>query len=156
LTDVQPDPTTTPADSTPVTPDATTQPTATPGTSAQQILDDRSSSITWRGTWRRVHASSAEYGNTITYSGLAGSTASFRFVGKSLDVIGATGTSRGWLQVWVNGHRAATVDLAAAGEQDGVSVFSHEWSRHKARTIVLRVIGTAERPRVDLDAVLLG
>ena len=115
-------------------------------------IDDRSRSIVWRGSWRRVRKTAAS-GDTLTYSGLAGSSATFRFVGRSLELIGPRGPNRGWIDVFVNGRRMARVDLSAGAREHQTTLFDWQWRRSKERSVRIEVVGTALRSRADIDAI---
>lgn len=119
-----------------------------------RIVDDRSRTIAWRGTWRRMR-SSAAHNNTLTYSGMAGSSATFKFVGRSLELVGPKGPRRGWVDIFINGRRVARVDMYAARRQNRQTFFEMDWRRARARTVRIKVLGTAARPRVDLDAIII-
>jgi len=119
-----------------------------------RVIDDRSRRIAWRGSWRRIR-SSAAHNNTLTYSGLAGSSATLRFVGRSLELVGRKGPRRGWVDIFINGRRKARVDLYAARLKDQTTFFKIDWRRSRTRIVRIKVVGTADRPRVDLDAILI-
>jgi hypothetical protein len=117
-----------------------------------RVIDDRSRSVVWRGSWRRVRAGNA-LGNTLTYSGSAGSSATFRFTGTRLELVGRRGPNRGLVDVYVNGRRLARVDMYAAGKRPQSTFFTQTWSTAEPRAVRLVVVGSAGRPRVDLDAI---
>lgn len=123
-------------------------------TDKPRVVDDRSRTIAWRGTWRRIRSSSA-VDNTLTYSGMAGSSATFKFVGRSLELVGQKDPRHGWVDVFVNGRRVARVDMYAAQRQNQQTFFEMDWRRARARTVRIKVLGTAARPRVDLDAIII-
>jgi hypothetical protein len=57
--------------------------------------------------------------------------------------------------VWIDGTLAATIDLHAAERKPRRVVFSQSWSASGSHSIRLVVLGTADRPRVDLDAFVI-
>jgi hypothetical protein len=58
--------------------------------------------------------------------------------------------------VYVNGVLAKTVSLYAATSTARTVVYSRTWSSTATRTIIIKVVGTARHPRVDLDAIAWG
>ena len=58
----------------------------------------------------------------------------------------------GEVQVWVDGVLAGTVDTYSESTAYRQVVFSKAWAAYGTHTIKLVVVGTADRPRVDLDA----
>jgi hypothetical protein len=119
-----------------------------------RLKDDRNSKIVWRGTWQRSADSSAAR-DTISFSSTAGATAKMSFTGRGIALLGATGPQQGKVRVYVNGNLKATVDLYADDAQTQVVFFARDWKAVNTRTIKLEVVGTSDRPRVDLDAILV-
>lgn len=67
--------------------------------------DDRSSAITYTGSWSQVADSSAASG-TLTRTKTVGDTASFTFTGTGVRLITATGTDHGYFKVSIDGGEA--------------------------------------------------
>jgi hypothetical protein len=59
-------------------------------------------------------------------------------------------SSRGQVKIYVNGVFLAKVDLRGATKYRDVA-WQKTWSTSATRTIKLVVVGTAGRPRIDLD-----
>ena len=116
-------------------------------------VEDRSSEVAWRGNWHRLRGPSFS-GGTVRYTGLTGSSATFRFTGRAVALVGAGGPGRGEAYVYINGELAAKVDLYAPVEEPGVVFFTRNWNRAGTRTIRLEVRGTSDRGRIDLDSIL--
>jgi hypothetical protein len=60
--------------------------------------------------------------------------------------------TRGRARIYVNGHLAATIDLARSSARTRSVVWRASWSSVATRTIRIVVAGTRNRPRVDVDA----
>lgn len=73
--------------------------------------DDRSSTITYTGSWSQVADSSAASG-TLTRTKTVGDTASFTFTGTGVRLITATGTDHGYFKVSIDGGEAQLVTSA--------------------------------------------
>ena len=73
--------------------------------------DDRSSAITYTGSWSQVADSSAASG-TLTRTKTVGDTASFTFTGTGVRLITATGTDHGYFKVSIDGGEAQLVTSA--------------------------------------------
>lgn len=120
-----------------------------------RFVDDRSRDVLWRGTWRRVRAGGA-LSDTLTYSGIAGSSATFRFTGRVLELVGRRGPERGLVDVYINGTRVARVDMYGASKEPQSTFYRMTWDEAAARTVRLVVVGAPSRPRIDIDAIRVG
>jgi hypothetical protein len=116
-------------------------------------IEDRTVEIAWRGNWHRLRGPSLS-GGEVRYTGLAGSSATFRFTGRAVALVGRRGPGRGQAYVYIDGDLAAEVDLYAADRKPGVVFFARNWSDVGTRTIRLEVRGTSGRGRIDLDSIL--
>jgi hypothetical protein len=113
------------------------------------------STVHYRGGWLR---STGErwLGGTAKHSSTPGATVSFTFTGRSIAWVGLTAPNRGRARIFVNGTRVATVDLSSATTQAQRVVWSASFARSATRTVTIKVVGTAHRPRVDVDGFLVG
>lgn len=125
-------------------------PWSTGPTISPLIFDDRRAAISWSGGWKRTSDAGA-YGDTTTTSANAGASASFTFTGRSVAVIGTLGPGRGKARIYINGNHVATVDLYRSTKSAGRVIYSRAWGASSTRTIKVVVVGTADRPRVDID-----
>jgi hypothetical protein len=78
------------------------------------------------------------------------------FTGRSIEWVSRKGPARGKAQIYINGVLKATVDLYASSYQNQRVVWAANYSTSTTRTISIRVLGTSGRPRVDLDAFVVG
>ena len=116
---------------------------------------ERSARIRYAGTWA-TSTSSVYWGGGARASSTTGARASFTFTGRSFAWVSRRGPARGKAEILVNGTRAAIVDLYASSSQNQRIVWARSWSTATSRTITIRVLGTAGRPRVDLDGIFTG
>jgi hypothetical protein len=116
-------------------------------------VDDRSSAVSWSGSWTRKSDSSAVKGTT-TMSKQAGASVTYKFTGRAIALVATKGPGRGKANIYVNGNLQATVDLYKSTKQSGRVVYSRSWAKSATRTVKVVVAGTSGRPRVDIDAFL--
>ena len=117
-------------------------------------ISDRSSLVTYRGTWWRFDSPSST-GGWITSSKQAGATARHRFTGRAIAVVAPTNVSRGKATIYIDGVAKATVDLYSASTAYRKVVYSASWASSKTRTIEVRVAGTSGRPTVSIDGFIV-
>jgi len=113
------------------------------------------SAVHYTGTWASS-TSPTWWGGTAKSSSKAGSTASYTFTGRSIGWVSLKATNRGKAQVFVNGVLKATVDLYSATTQKQTVVWSINYATSASRTVTIKVLGTAGRPRVDVDGFIVG
>jgi hypothetical protein len=117
------------------------------------VTQDVSKLVVYSGRWVKVNRSTAS-GGTIRYSKAKGATAKLTFTGRAVAWVAPTGPNLGKARVLINGRRVATVDLRGDGTQR-LLVFSRTWVKAAQRTIKIKVLGTAGRPRVELDGFVV-
>ncbi len=113
------------------------------------------STIRYAGTWS-TSTSSTWWGSTAKSSSRAGSTVRYTFTGKSISWVALKAANRGKAQVYVNGVLRATVNLYSATTQSQVLVWTATYATSASRTVTIKVLGTAGRPRVDVDGFIVG
>lgn len=118
-------------------------------------VQQSSTSVKYAGTWANS-TSATWWGGTAKASSSAGSTAKLTFTGRQVAWIGLKAANRGKAQVFVNGVLTATVDLYAASQRGQQVVWGGSWSTSATRTVTIKVLGTAGRPRVDVDGFFVG
>ena len=116
---------------------------------------ETSTAIRYTGTWGRATAPGL-WGGAVRYATAASARASFTFTGRSVGFVTTTSPSRGRAAIYVNGVHVKTIDLLSASWRNGVVGWSQTWSTAARRTVEVRVLGTAGRPRVDLDGWVVG
>lgn len=116
----------------------------------RNVLEPRSGPLLLRGSWRRIRPSDPL---ALSYSGTAGSSAMFRFTGRTLQLVGERGPDRGMLDIYVNGSRIARIDLYDATTTASSVFFSRGWDTTATRTVKIVVVGARDRPRATIDAI---
>jgi subtilisin family serine protease len=124
-------------------------PAVIPGT-----VSDRSTTVTYRGTWSRYSHSLSTNG-TITTSRQAGASARLRFTGRGIAIVALTNSTRGRATVYVDGVYRGTIDLRSSVSVARKIAFGRTWTTSGTHTIELRVAGTSGRPSVSLDGFVV-
>jgi len=116
-----------------------------------RLVQQTSSAVHYASTW--TTSSSTSYsGGSLRSSKTAGASASYTFTGRSIAFVTTKSALRGKAKVYVNGVYQTTVDLVTQLTTYRTQVWAKTWSTSGTRTIRIVVVGTAGRPRVDLDA----
>jgi Bacterial Ig-like domain (group 3) len=116
-------------------------------------VQETSTRIRYGGTWTTAKATTY-WAGAARRASVAGARATISFTGRSIAWVSRTGPDRGKAAIYVNGSRVATVDLYAPTAGLRRVVWVGTFATSASRTISIRVLGTAGRPRVDLDAVV--
>jgi hypothetical protein len=119
-----------------------------------KTFDERHEAIDWNGTWQRTQSDTA-FKKTLTYTSNRSATVEFRVAGRSLALVGRVGPKNGRLRVFIEGELAETVNLYAPNKKPQQVIFSRVWDADRVRSVRLELDGPAERPRIDLDAIIL-
>lgn len=109
---------------------------------------------TYSGTWRRAAVQGAHDGY-VKYATASGASAKFRFTGKDVAWVTAKTPGSGRARIYVDGSYVGTVDLYSSKSLLRRLVFARSWSASGSHTLEVRVVGTAGRPRVDVDSFLV-
>ncbi len=106
------------------------------------------------GTWTRAALSGA-YGGYVKHDKTPGAKAKLSFTGRNVAWVAPKSAVRGQAEVWVDGVKETTVDLYSSTTLARRVVFSKSWAFSGSHTVEVRVLGTAGRPRVDVDAFVV-
>jgi subtilisin family serine protease len=115
-----------------------------------RLVQETAAAITYSAGWTTA-ASSSYSGGTVRFATTAGTTASFTFTGRSIAFVTTRAANRGQVRIFLDGTLQTTLDLGGATTFRSV-VWQRTFTTSVARTVRLEVVGTAGRPRVDLDA----
>ena len=115
------------------------------------LLQQTSTSIHYGGTWATTTSSSYSGGST-RYATAAGASASLTTSARGFAFVTTRGPTRGAVRIYVDGVLKTTIDLLAASTAYRYVAYSVSWGSLGTHTIKIVVVGTAGRPRVDLDA----
>jgi hypothetical protein len=118
------------------------------------LLEQTSTSIVYHGTWSSVTSTSYS-GGSSRYASAAGAYASLTTSSRGFAILTSRDTSRGAMQVYVDGLLKATIDLYAPSFQAEYLAYVCSFTSVATHSIKIVVVGTAGRPRVYLDAFLI-
>lgn len=80
-------------------------------TSAPGTYDDTDQRLVFEGAWTFDYHFTEPSNGTIAYAKQAGATVAFAFQGTSLDYVHTKAANRGVAEVWIDGQKAASIDL---------------------------------------------
>ncbi len=109
--------------------------------------------IAYVKTWS-TSSNSKYLGGSTKYATAAGATATYTFTGRAIGFVSTKGPSRGKAEIWIDGVKMATVDLYASSTKYRVLAYQTSWTDLASHTIMVKVLGTSGRPRVDFDSFL--
>jgi hypothetical protein len=118
------------------------------------LVGDRSTLLTYRGTWQR-NTSGPAIGGTLTTSRTRGASVTLRFTGRGVAVVAPTSSTRGKVSVYIDGVYRKTIDLRTNTLRHRRVVYALDFGVSGTHTIQLRNLGTSGRPMVSLDAVVI-
>jgi hypothetical protein len=129
---------------------------ATGPVSRFSAVSERSALVRYAGRWSNATSTSSFWGGTARYSTTAGSTASYTFTGRAITWVGVAGRTRGAARVYIDGQLKATINLWLPTTRTKYMIWQQTWSAPATHTITIKVVGTAGRPRVDVDGFIVG
>jgi hypothetical protein len=117
-------------------------------------VGDRSTLLTYRGTWKR-NTSGAAIGDTLTTSTSRGASVTHRFTGRGVALVAPTSSIRGKASIYIDGVYRTTIDLRTSTLHHRRVVYAVDFGLSGTHTIQLRNLGTTGRRMVSLDAVVI-
>ena len=118
------------------------------------VVDDRSPSIAYSGSWARIVYKYAQSG-TITRSSRPGSRATMTFSGRGIAIVAPRSLYRGSIDVYLDGVFAKTMTLRSSKAATRQVIIARQWSTVGTHTVQLRVRSRNPYNTVDLDAFLV-
>ncbi|HEX7951166.1 MAG TPA: N-acetylmuramoyl-L-alanine amidase [Candidatus Limnocylindrales bacterium] len=117
------------------------------------VLQDSSTALHWSSGWH-VASSTAYSAGTARYASTAGASMTTTFTGRGVGFVTSLG-ARGQVRVYVDGSFVTTLDLRSATSAYRRIAWTRAWGASATHTLKLVVVGTAARPRVDVDAIVV-
>ena len=106
---------------------------------------------TYTGSWA-LSSSSSWSGGKTKYATKANAAVSFTFIGRAVAVVAPKSTTRGSVRVYVDNVYKGPLSLYRSPSASRMLVFGTSWTANGTHTVKFVVVGTAGRPRVDIDA----
>jgi hypothetical protein len=119
-----------------------------------RILDEASTAIVYRGTWKVAHHGGYG-GDAVRYAVSRGASATVRFTGRGVAWRGPTGPTRGRAKVYVDGRYVRTVDLRRAAFDPRATLYRTTWSTIAPHSVTIVVAGASGRPVAIDDITVL-
>ncbi|CAL9621845.1 hypothetical protein SUDANB130_05864 [Streptomyces sp. enrichment culture] len=105
------------------------------------------------GTWSS--RSSTSYLGGRSYSSASkGASLSWTFTGRSAAWVVSRASSSGQAYVYVDGVKAATVDLRSSATSYRQAIWTKTWTANARHTVKIVIVGTSGRPTVTTDALV--
>ena len=118
---------------------------------AARVVQQSNTAVKYAGTWTSVTGAGYS-GGSLKWSKAARATATFTFTGTQVALVTSKAALRGKVVISVDGKSPVTIDLRGATAN---RVIAWRWTgSYGKHVVVVKVLGTAGRPRVDLDAFL--
>jgi GH25 family lysozyme M1 (1,4-beta-N-acetylmuramidase) len=114
------------------------------------FTQDTSTSIQYAGGWHDVANVYASSGHLHSTS-IAGASATFTFFGAGISWASYLGPTRGSARIYVDGVYVGAVSTYSATYAPKTVVWAKTWATNGSHTIKIVCVGTAGRPRIDLD-----
>ena len=117
-----------------------------------RLVQQSSTSVKYSGTWTTA-AGTAYSGGSVKWRKGVYASATYAFTGSGIGFVTAKAALRGKVFVYVDGVKRATLDLRGATSNRLVAfVRGLAYGPHTVKVVAL---GTAGRPRVDLDGFVV-
>ncbi|WP_231157804.1 MULTISPECIES: peptidoglycan recognition protein [unclassified Streptomyces] len=113
----------------------------------------RESAATRTGSWS-ARTSSSYLGGASYSSASKGASLTWTFTGRSAAWVVSRASSSGQAYVYVDGVKAATVDLRSATTSYRQAIWTKSWSANARHTVKIVVVGTSGRPTVTTDGLV--
>lgn len=113
-----------------------------------------SSALVYGGTWHTSTAS-AYFGGSTRYATSSSAYARLTTSMRGFAWVSTYGPTRGSVRIYVDGVWVTTVSLHRSSSTYRVVAWSIGWSTAGTHTVMIKPVGTAGAPRVDLDGYVL-
>jgi hypothetical protein len=113
-------------------------------------IPENSPSVRYTGSWGTA-SHTAYVGHNARYATAAGATATIRFTGRAVSLVGPMGSTRGAARIYVDGAYVGTVSLYSSSFVPNRVFFARSWATAGAHSVQIRVVGTPGHPMVAFD-----
>ena len=124
------------------------------GAFVPEFRQDTSTTLQRAGGWHRTYGSLLSGGSAL-YSRNKGAKVTRPFTGRAVALVVSQGPKRGKMRIYVDGTLAGTVDTHRSSARHRVVAWKRTWASAGAHTVTVVVVGTANRPRIDVDTFLI-
>lgn len=121
-------------------------PTFEPG-----VWEESSQYVSYSTGWKLADYAPAS-GGAVKWASVPGTSASFTFTGRAVGWVASRSTNRGQARIYIDGVLRDTVDLYSPTTIPATVVRSFAWANVGTHTIRVVTVGTAGRPKIDVDS----
>ncbi|MEU9063471.1 N-acetylmuramoyl-L-alanine amidase [Streptomyces sp. NPDC048430] len=125
--------------------------TSAAGSATPVILQE--SAATKSGTWT-IKSSSSYLGGKSYGSSSKNASLTWTFTGRSAAWVVSRASTSGQAYIYVDGAKAATVDLKSATTKYRDALWTKTWTSSAKHTIKITVVGTSGRPAITTDGLV--
>ena len=118
-------------------------------------VQDDASQMRYAPAWNRSTSAYASAG-TLAWTTTAGASVSLSTTARTLALVAPVSNARGHARIYVDGVLQATVSLYSPIGVSRRVLWVKTMPATGYKTLRIEVVGTAGRPRIDVDAILLG
>jgi len=116
-------------------------------------FQETAGAIAYSSGWTK-QTLAGSFGGSVKFATVAGKTATFSFTGSQVAWVSTKGTDRGSATAKLDAGTASTVSTNASALKTATIVYTKTVTAG-AHSLLLKVLGTAGHPRVDVDAFLV-
>jgi hypothetical protein len=116
-------------------------------------FQETASAITYSTGWTK-QTLTGSYGGSVKFASIAGKTAKFSFSGSQVAWVSTIGSNRGSATAKLDAGTATTVNTTGTTLKTRMVVYTKTIAAG-THSLLLKVLGTAGHPRVDIDAFLV-
>jgi hypothetical protein len=106
------------------------------------------------GPWRTLRNAAYLGGRALT-SSTAGSAMTYSFTGRGVALVASRGTASGRVRIYLDGADRGLLDLRSTSTAHRLSVWAGNYSAAGSHTLKVQVEGTAGRPGVIMDGIVV-
>ncbi len=128
--------------------------TSQPAIEAAKRFSERSSTITYEGTWKPARFAGYA-GGAVRYASTAGATAAITFTGSRIAWYGPVGPTRGKARIIVDGAVQTTIDLERSTFRPRTLLYSDSWKVAGRHSLVIEVLATRGHKLVAIDELVV-
>jgi hypothetical protein len=117
-----------------------------------RLVQESNSGFVYTGEWT-ADSDPAHSAGASRFADASGASAKYTFSGRAVAWVTQLAPDSGEVAVYVDGELVTTVDTYRDATTARFVAFTRSWTSYGKHTIKLVVVGTADRPRIDLDAL---
>jgi hypothetical protein len=117
-----------------------------------RLVQESSGNLVYTGEWT-ADADAAHSAEASRFATVPGASVKYTFSGRTVAWVTQLAPDSGEVAVYLDGDLVTTVDTQGDATTTRFVAFTRSWTTNGTHAIKLVVVGTTDRPRVDLDAI---